>query len=48
LWKKINGTYGSVDFLRNAMYNSALKLQIVIHSTAAVTNCETISIIELA
>ena len=43
-------TYGSVDFLRNAMHNSALKLQIVIglHSTAVVTNRETISIIGIA
>jgi len=47
---KVNGTYCSVDFLRNPMqvYNSALKLQILKHSTAVVTNCETIiSIIEL-
>jgi len=46
--KKTNDTCGSVDLLRNAMYNSALKLQILIHSTAVVTDRETISIFELA
>ena len=45
--EKINGTYGSADFSRNAMYNSALKLKIFIHSTAVVDNRETISINEL-
>jgi len=30
------------------MYNSALKLQILKHSTAVVTNRETTSVIELA
>ena len=31
-WGKINGTYDSADFSRNAMYNSALELKIFIHS----------------
>src|SRR6218665_1408534 len=46
-WGKINGTYDSADFSRNAMYNSALKLKIFIHSTAVVDNRETISINEI-
>ena len=45
--EKINGTYDSADFSRNAMYNSALKLKIFIHSTAVVDNRETISINEI-
>ena len=45
--KNSNATYGSVDFLRNGMFNSTLKLQIRMHNTTAITNREMISLIEL-
>jgi len=35
--KSMARMYGSVDFLRNEMYNGALKLQILIHTVMGVT-----------